>query len=163
MGVYIDDKLNWHKHVSHIIKKISKSIGIINKLKRNFDIRTKCLLYYSFIYPYLQYCIVAWGSASPSTLLPLKRKQKRAIRVISGSEFYAHTQELFKNLKMLKLEDIYKLEVVKFVSSQLNTENPIITYHRNATFHAYNTRQGYLLRQPQSSSEQSRRFVTVEV
>ena len=34
LGFIIDPKLNWSEHVKHIVTKVSKEIGIINKAKQ---------------------------------------------------------------------------------------------------------------------------------
>jgi len=41
--------------------------------------------------------------------------QKKAIRAISGSKYNAHTNPLYLDLNILKIDDIYNLETVKFV------------------------------------------------
>ena len=33
LGIMMDDKLTWKKHIEHISKKIAKSIGIMYRLK----------------------------------------------------------------------------------------------------------------------------------
>ena len=66
-------------------------------------------LYLTLIYPYYNYCLLAWGSACKSILLPLKILQKKQVRILTQSEYYAHTSLLFKELKLLKLDDIYSL------------------------------------------------------
>ena len=68
------------------------------------------MVYYSLEYSHLQYCINSWGSASETTLHPLKIIQKRSIRIITGSKYKAHAEPLFHQLQCLKLNDIYKLE-----------------------------------------------------
>ena len=56
-GVIIDEKLNWSKHV-HILKiKLAKGSGIIMTCRICFSIDTLITLYYSFIYPYITYCL----------------------------------------------------------------------------------------------------------
>ena len=67
------------------------------------------MVYYSLVYSHLQYCINSWGSASETTLHPLKIIQKRNIRIITGSKYRAHAEPLFHQLQCLKLNDIYKL------------------------------------------------------
>ena len=53
----MDSKLNWSKHINFIKGKITKAIGIICKARKNLNRETLLVLYYSFVYPYLQYCI----------------------------------------------------------------------------------------------------------
>ena len=68
LGVYIDKNLSWTPHICHINNKISKNIGIINKLRYYLDLHVLKQLYYSLIYPYLQYGITSWGNAYKSKL-----------------------------------------------------------------------------------------------
>ena len=61
LGVIIDDKLSFSRHVSYIKNKISKGMGIIiNYLNR----KSLLDLYHDFVYPYLTYCIKVWGNMS---------------------------------------------------------------------------------------------------
>ena len=37
LGVYIDNKLNWHKHILHVKNKIAKSLSIMYKVTYLLD------------------------------------------------------------------------------------------------------------------------------
>ena len=108
LGVILDHRLTFKNQISKIINTLSKTQGIIFKL--NY-LPTKVLrsLYMTLFQPYLIYCIEAWGCCSPSILQPLIILQKKVIRVISGASFYDHTNELFKNLNILKIYDLFTL------------------------------------------------------
>lgn len=84
--------------------------------------------------------------------------QKKIVRVISEAGYRDHTDPLFSNLSILKLSDIHKLELLKFVYNQLNTPT-VITFERNSTIHSQNLRNQNLLRLPQPRSEATKRFV----
>ena len=73
------------------------------------------MVYYSVVYSHLEYCINSWGSASETTLNPLKIILERSIRIITGSKYRAHTEPLFHQLQCLKLNGIYKLEMAKLM------------------------------------------------
>ena len=62
LGVILDEHLSWKPHISHVAGKLSKSIGIIYKSSFCLSRSSLITLYYSLIYPYLQYCIIVWGS-----------------------------------------------------------------------------------------------------
>ena len=64
LGVIIDHKLNWIEHIAYVRNKISKGIGIMFKARVALDKNSLMNLYYSYIYPYLIYCIEVWGTAS---------------------------------------------------------------------------------------------------
>ena len=40
--------------------------------------------------------------------------QKKSLRIITGSEYLAHTEPLFKALEILKVEDLHNLKLLKF-------------------------------------------------
>ena len=63
-------------------------------------------LYYAFIYPYLSYVNIVWGSKYTTRLAPIRRLQKKIIRIITFSKFKEHTGPLFKELSILPLHDI---------------------------------------------------------
>ena len=110
LGIIVDEKLKWDNHIQYISTKISKNIGVIDKMRNALNHETKNLLYYSLVYPYLHYCSTVWGSANKTNLNPLTILQKRIIRIIRGTNYRHHTNELFKNSKILKLTDIIKLQ-----------------------------------------------------
>ena len=76
-----------------------------------------------------------WGGALPTHLEPLVILQKRIIRIISGAEYLAHTSPLFKSLKILKFQDIYRFRVAIYAF-----KNKIELASRHSRNHNYNTR-----------------------
>ena len=100
------------------------------------------MAYYSLVHPHLQYCLSSWGSASPTALNPLIKLQKKVIRIMTHSEFNASTTPLFQQLKILKLSDMHKLEVSKFMYKIVNNLSPIDSSHLVplSQVHNYNTR-----------------------
>jgi hypothetical protein len=67
LGIYLDKNLSWKSHINHVCKKISKSIGINLRARLHLSSETK-LLYYTLIYPYLNYCNIVWSSTYISHL-----------------------------------------------------------------------------------------------
>ena len=121
LGILIDNKLSWHEHINYISLKISRSLHVMNSIKYLIPKQALLSLYYSLIYPHLNYCTIVWGSAGksalngPSPLNGLKLMQKRAVRIISKNQRLAHTEPIFNNLRLLKLEDIYNFSCLTFM------------------------------------------------
>ena len=69
LGIIIDEKLKWQHHISYVALKLSKSIGILNRLKTKLPKSCLLTVYYSLIYPHLTYCNIIWGGASKSLLM----------------------------------------------------------------------------------------------
>ena len=117
------------------------------------------MLYYSLVFPYLQYCNLAWGNAGKTALQPLRIIQKRIVRIICHSGPYDHTNLMFKNLTILKLDDIHKHETLKFIHGEVN--DPIVfNFTHVDQIHEHNTRGRHNLRPPQFHSRLSKSFVT---
>ena len=115
LGVYIDENLNWKHHTQQISLKIAKNIGVINRIKNLLPPELLLSLYYTIIQPYFLYCNIIWGDANQIALKRLVCLQKRAIRVITKSSYRASSSPLFAKLGIIKLVDVYKLQVSIFM------------------------------------------------
>ena len=147
LGVILDEKLTWKPHIANVPRKISKSIGIIYKASFCLPISSLCTLCFCLVYPYLVYCISVWRSTYPSNLNRIFLLQEKVLRIVSNSAFDAHTEPIFKQLKILKLEtrDIYRSQIGKFMFSFKKGLLPdafsdifLLTNHH--IIHHYNTR-----------------------
>ena len=87
IGVIIDDTSSWVHHITYIKNKISKGIDIMCKASKYLQRNSLLTLYYSYIYPYMIYCIEAWGNASNCHLGQLYTIQKKVIRLISFTNY----------------------------------------------------------------------------
>ena len=95
LGITIDKHLTWKSHVDKVSNKISKTIGILNRLKFYLPLNAKLAIYNSLILSHINYGILLWGNTN--YLHRLEILQKRAIRLITNSNYIAHTEPLFKN------------------------------------------------------------------
>jgi len=69
--------------------------------------------------------------------------QKKAIRAINKCQYNAHTNHLFQKMKILKLNELYDLQVSTFMFKYMNSliPNPLKTlFVLNKQLHSYNTR-----------------------
>ena len=82
LAILIDSNLTWKYHISYITSKISKTIGVIARLRHFVPTSTLLTLYRSFLSPYLLYCLTVWGQAPQIYLNQILVLQKRALRLI---------------------------------------------------------------------------------
>ena len=108
LGLIMDSRLTWKYHINELRKKLSKSIGIIYKMKNLAPLRVLDSLYYALFHSHLNYGICVWGNASEKLLQPIFMLQKKVIRMISNADYQDNTGPLFVKLSILKLEDISK-------------------------------------------------------
>ena len=98
LGVFIDEDLNWKHHTSQIALKVSRNIGVLNRVKYILSSEILLTLYYSMIHPYFLYCNIVWGGASQIALNSLVCLQKRMLRLISYSMYRAPSRPYSKNV-----------------------------------------------------------------
>ena len=116
LGVYLDEHLTWKYHINFVCKQIAKSIGILSRTRFYLSCKTKLMLYYTLIYPYITYCNSTWSSTYVSNLHRIHYLQKRAVRAITNSEYRAHTAPLVSKLEILGIFQFNTLDTFKFVS-----------------------------------------------
>ena len=78
------------------------------------------MIYNSLFSSVLQYGLLIWGSATMTNLNPLQILQNYAIRNVGSSLRGYRTDQLYKELKILKLDDLFKLQTSKFVFDFIN-------------------------------------------
>ena len=109
LGIILQETLSWDSHVTLVKTKISKVIGILYRLKNIFPKETLKTLYTSLIASYLNYGLLLWGVESHTVEI----MQKKAIRLVTNSSYFAHTTPLFIKLNILKVQDMFKLKLLK--------------------------------------------------
>ena len=103
LGVILDNKLCWKKHILYVRGKIARSVGTICKSRQIFNQDTLKDLYYSFVYPHLCYCIEIWGSAHKTHIDRLFKLQKKCVRIICKAKWNSPSSPLFSELELLTL------------------------------------------------------------
>ena len=120
----LQSNMSWSMYTNHISLKVSKAIGIIiYRLKDVYPLLVLHTLYNTLILPYFNYRILAWG-ATINNDNRLHLLQKKALRLISNSNYIAHTEPVYKNLRLLKLTDMFPIVVRKFYYKLMNDQLP---------------------------------------
>jgi len=120
----MDKHLCWKPHVAYISNKIKRSIGMISKARHFVNIPILMSLYYSMVYPYLTYGVVAWGNTYQSTIDPLLILQKKCVRLMTFAEFKAHTNPIFIKLKILKMREFVEFQTALFMHDYFTNNLP---------------------------------------
>ena len=120
LGVTIDHKLSWKPHLSKLRTDLARACYALNKLKLYLNYTAMKSVYYSLFNSKLQYCITSWGGCAPTNLTTIMRLQKRAVRSVCSKSYLAPTNPLFIQTKILKLPDLYHLNICKLVRKMLD-------------------------------------------
>ena len=104
------------------------------------------MLYFCLVNSQINYGLLSWGFQYKR----LEKLQKRIIRIITCSKYNAHTDHLFKRVNVLKNNDVFKPNALKFYYKYTNNELPSYSCRfqltRQGSGHPYDTRHGDLIR-----------------
>ncbi len=126
-------------------------------------------LNHAFIFPYIIYCNIVWGSTFNTHLDQLSILQKKIVRILSNKAYNHHTSELFKRLKILNIKQIDTFQIALHMYKHDNNSLPTCLdgmFLTNSTHHNYNTRNRNQLRSPKHrlvKPEHSIRFLGQQI
>ena len=103
LGLVIDDRLSWSKHVEEISRKVSSSIGALKRVRSFISINTAVQIYNALILPHFDYCSPVSDCLSSHLSDTRQKLQNRAARVITKSPYHTSSSLLLNKLKREKL------------------------------------------------------------
>ena len=110
LGLTMNVFMSWSSHAKKVSNKISRVLGIMNRMKHFLPFSALRLMYQSLVNCHLQFCLLAWGYEYNRVF----NLQKKAVRIMTASKYNAHTEPLFKQLNIMKLEESFSLQCLKF-------------------------------------------------
>ena len=142
LGVMIDHNLTFIHHMKYTKGKIAKAVGILYRGKKFFSEITMKTLYNVFVYPYLLYCVEVWGKNCDSYLEPVLKKQRHALRLITGVSKRTPKTHIREKYELLILHEIYVYAVQLFMFKVFHKKVPLTFqsfYVMNRDIHDYPT------------------------
>lgn len=95
------------------------------------------IMYYAHVYSHIAYCNSIWSTTYPCHFYNLNILHKKIIRIITNSDFLAHTPPLFKSMNVLQLSIasyMFKLSIASYMFKHLNSNHiPITLSHHYST------------------------------
>ena len=158
----VDENVTFRNHVHYISNKLSRSVGILNKLKVFLPFEALKSIYSAFILPYLNYAIEIWYAGYQNVTKRIFVLQKKSIRAVNNLDFNAHTSASFLSMRTLKLEDLYKLKISVVMYYAVHHRGHDCLTRRlsiHSYNHNYNTRNSNLFVLPRYKLSKSQRSV----
>ena len=143
INILIDKSLSWKHHIEHIIIKVSRTEGLIAKLRHFLPKHTLLNMYQALIAPYLTYGLTVWGQACKSYLDTLLKLQKRVLRFIYFSDHNGHAIPVYVDAYSLALKFVYYESIVNMMFDVRNRTAPSNIqdlFQDISNVHSYNTR-----------------------
>ena len=90
LGVQISSDLKWKNHISAIVSKANKVLGMLLKTFTSRDSDLWKMLYISLVRPHLEFASTVWNPYLKGDIEKLERIQRKATKIptsISGLEY----------------------------------------------------------------------------
>ena len=84
LGLTLNNKGRWGKHIENIVTSASKIIGIMRKLKYSFSRQALNQIYMSYVLPILEYSSIVWNNCTVYEAETLEKLQNEAARIVTG-------------------------------------------------------------------------------
>ena len=121
LGFILDNNLNFNLHFQKVIKSLSKFSGIFYSINNFIPEKTLINIYNALVLPHIQQNIIIWGCLPQNQLNEINVRMNRILRLILRVRFdneyqpSISTDEMYRRVKTLKFNDMYKLYILKFL------------------------------------------------
>lgn len=143
LGILIDEKLIFDKHINNIVKKTAMRIGILYRASNKLTSGAKLCIYNAMIKPHFQYCSTILFLCNNCDLDKLQVQQNKVMRLILKCSNYTHVNVMLDKLKWLSVRQLIYFNVLSFIYRMQNNELPRYLCE-NVTYvyqhHSLNTR-----------------------
>ena len=115
LGIEIDNKLNFSKHISKICTKAGQQLSALARLSKILDRDTKLTVFNSFVLSNFNYCPLVWHHCSIADNRKIEKIQERGLRFIYNDCQSSYSELLSRaNKNILYIERLKKLAVFVF-------------------------------------------------
>ena len=110
LGILRDQHLSWDQHLKMLKQKLSRANGLLAKVRYYLSPKLLRTLYFSIFESHLRYGCQIWVQHSNHNLNDIANLQRKAIRIINFKNKYTPVEPLFKEGKIMALNEIRKSE-----------------------------------------------------
>ena len=122
LGVHIDEKLNFNRHILELCAKLFKFSGLFYKLRSILTTAQLLVTYKVYVQPILNYGVLVYGTSSKTKLQPLEAKVKQTARIIFKKRKTESTLQNREKYKMHSIKDLHIFELFKKLTEILRSE-----------------------------------------
>ena len=82
LGIKIDNKLSFDKHISNLCKKASNQLNAIGRIQKYMGFKEKEVLLNSFVLSNFNYCPLVWHFCSSKSLKKIEKIQAQVLKIL---------------------------------------------------------------------------------
>lgn len=129
LGVTLDKKLNWTKHVNKLRVKGAQALGSLSPIlnrKSKLSASTKLRLYTTLVRPCITYACPVWSSTCQSNYNQLQIIQNKAVKIAYNTPFKTNLKVLHTNIKLPSITKFILKLTRKFYNKNKCHQNTLI-------------------------------------
>lgn len=127
LGITFHETLDWTYHINKVRTDLSRSIGLIGKIRCFLPGWVRRQLYYSLVYSRIHYCLLIWGTTTKTNKESIYKLQKRIVRIIEGVQPRTHSIPFFHKHNILTFENILKKKIAMIIYDKLKSDG--VAFH----------------------------------
>ena len=155
IGLLLDPTLSWKPHVENVVNKLNTFFGIFSHIRNKIPQHLVREIYFTTVFPHINYGLEIYGSCSGSLLSKLQVKQNQLMKILTKKDRLYPTDALHSENRILKIVDVFKSKILLFVHKCLN-KNTISIFHNYFRLqhetHTYPTRDRNTLILPRTNT-----------
>ena len=125
LGLLIDSRLTWNNHVESLIKRVSKNIFLLTKLKKYTSTENLKLYFDAHIMSHINYVSSIHDGCTKENFNNINTVHRKAVRHLNNMGYRETlTDEHFQSLGILPLEKQYKLNKIILIHKIYNEKSP---------------------------------------
>ena len=148
LGIILDENLTFGPHLDNLKLKLNRGNCLLSKIRYYVQAGLLRTIYYALFDSHLRYGSQIWGQVNNLDISKIKTTQNKALRIINFKGRLENADELYKNSRIFKLQDIIKIDNCLFVYDQLKGNLPKNFnnfFNHKSNQHRYNTRRNRVI------------------
>ena len=131
LGVNLDKRLTWSKHIDQLRTKAAQRLGKLGPLlnrRSGLSIRNGVLLYVykQLIRPMMDYAFPVWRSAASSHTRKLQVLQSKCLRIATNAPWYIGNKQIHDDLGVPYFSDHIRSLPERFDPKLADVGNPLV-------------------------------------
>ena len=136
VGTLIDDQLKWIHHISSLKNKLNSANFTLAQVKNILPLFVRRSIYECLAKSHINFSNIMYGACKQTLVNKIEQMQK-IVCYLAGKKIHCHTNPLFKNLGLVKVADLIKINQIVLVKNS----NLVICHQRLNHFFSTNQRQ----------------------
>jgi len=104
LGIIVDSKLTWEKHVTSVVQKCNHILISLYRLRHYFTSDVLKIIIQAYVFPHITYCLSVWGGTNKCQLDRVQKVRNFAARIVSGTKRNEHITPAMEALGWPKID-----------------------------------------------------------